>query len=182
MLIRVVPVGSPNEKVMTVLCSAIENSLGTKVRLLRQIELPDHAHNHWRKQYNCETIMQEVGNIPEVKFIDKDIPTLMITDKDIYFKRLNFVFGLEDPTTSCCIVSLARLMPEFYDEKPNEKLSTERLIKEAIHEIGHLKGMDHCGNFKCVMAYSPSVGDMDRKEKTFCEKCKIRIMAKGIKL
>ncbi|MBU3905042.1 MAG: archaemetzincin family Zn-dependent metalloprotease [Nanoarchaeota archaeon] len=182
MLIRVVPVGNPPEKIMSVLCSQIENSLGIKCRLIRQIPLPEHALNIWRRQYNCETIMQEVSNIPEVKFIDKEIPTLMITEQDIYFKGLSFVFGLEESDTGCCIISLARLMPEFYDETPNEKLATERLIKEAIHEIGHLKGMDHCGNFKCVMAYSPSVGDMDQKERTFCEKCKIELMTKGIKL
>jgi len=182
MLIRVVPVGNPSEKMLTILCSQIENALRTKCRLLRKIDIPQHAHNHWRKQYNSEIIMSEVANIPEVKFIDKDIPTLMIIDQDIYFKTLNFVFGLEDPITNACIVSTARLRPELYDEKSDERKVTQRLIKEAIHEIGHLKGMDHCGNKKCVMAYSPSVNYIDTKEKEFCEQCKIEMMAKGIKL
>ena len=182
MLIRVVPVGNPPDNILTILCSQLENLLKCKCRLLRKIDIPKHAHNHWRKQYNSEIIMAEVANIPEVKFIDKDIPTLMVTEEDIYFKTLNFVFGLEDPISSCCIVSIARLRPEFYDEKPDQRLTTERLIKEAMHEIGHLKGMDHCINKECIMAYSPSVKDIDNKKKMFCERCKLNMITRGVKI
>jgi len=182
MLIRVVPVGNVPDKILTALCSQLENSIRTKSRLLRKIDIPAHAHNHWRKQYNAQTIMEEVANIPEVKFIDREIPTLMITAEDIYYQSLNFVFALEDPVKTSCIASIARLRPEFYDEEPDENLVIRRLIKEAIHSIGHLKGLDHCGDRKCVMAFSPSVGDIDTKDKSFCERCKVRIMTKGIEI
>jgi len=182
MLIRVVPVGNVPEKILTTLCSQLENNIKTKSRLLKQIEIPQHAHNHWRKQYNAQTIMEEVANIPEVKFIDREVPTLMITNEDIYYQNLNFVFALEDPIKSSCITSIARLRPEFYDESPNANLVMQRLIKEAIHSIGHLKGLDHCPDRRCVMAYSPSVGDIDIKDKNFCDNCKVRIMTKGIEI
>ncbi len=182
MLIRVVPVGNPPEKILEILCSQLERLLRLKCRLLGRIDIPQDAHNHWRKQYNAEMIMQDVSNIPEVKFIDKEVPTLMITDQDIYFKGLNFVFGVEDPVNSCCIVSLARLRPEFYDQRPDEGLVTERLIKKAMHEIGHLKGLDHCPLRTCIMSYSPSVADIDTKKKEYCNSCKVKIMTKGINL
>lgn len=182
MLIRVVPVGSISDKILTVLCSQLENTIKTKSRLLNRIEIPAHSHNHWRKQYNAEIIMDMVSNIPEVKFIDKEVPTLMVTNEDLYYKALNFVFALENPEKSLCIASTARLRPEFYDETPDENLVIRRLIKEAIHSIGHLKGLDHCGNKKCVMAYSPSVGDIDVKDKNFCDACKLRIMTRGINI
>ncbi|MDD5416893.1 MAG: archaemetzincin family Zn-dependent metalloprotease [Candidatus Aenigmarchaeota archaeon] len=180
MLIRVVPVGNPPEKVLETVCVQLENSLNSKCRLLRKITLPTETYNHFRKQHNAETIINFVTNLPEVKFIDKEIPTLMITDEDIYYKGMNFVFGLEDPTKSSCIVSLARLKPEFYDESPNERLSVERLVKESLHEIGHFKGLFHCPNPKCVMSFSPSVRDIDNKKKEFCDNCQVRMMTKGI--
>ncbi len=78
--------GNPPERFLEVVCSRLESILRSKCRLLNKIPLPEHSHNHWRKQHNAEIIMQEVANLPEVKFIDKDIPTLMITDEDLYFK------------------------------------------------------------------------------------------------
>lgn len=174
--------GSVSDKILTILCSQLEGSIKTKSRLLREIAVPQRAYNQWRRQYNAQIIMEDVSNIPEVKFIDKDIPTLMVTNEDIYYQNLNFVFALEDPMKSSCIASTARLRPEFYDESPNPDLVIQRLIKEAIHSIGHLKGLDHCGNIRCIMAYSPSVGDIDKKEKSFCERCKIKMITAGIKL
>jgi archaemetzincin len=126
--------------------------------------------------------MEAVSNLPEVKFIDKDVPTLLITTEDIYYRGLNFTFSLQDPQKSCCIVSLARLRPEFYDEKANDSLVVGRLVKEALHEIGHLKGLDHCPFLKCIMAFSPAVTDIDKKDKEFCDNCKVKMMTKGIEL
>ncbi|MDD5416901.1 MAG: archaemetzincin family Zn-dependent metalloprotease [Candidatus Aenigmarchaeota archaeon] len=180
MLIRVVPLGNPGERVLNSLCIQLENSLNAKCRLLRKLDLPSSAHNHFRKQYNAEALIEHVSNIPEVKFIDKEIPTLMVTDEDLYYKGMNFCFGLEDPIKNSCIVSLARLRPEFYDESPNEKIAIERLIKESMHEMGHFKGLYHCTNIKCVMCFSPSVRDIDIKKREFCDNCKLKMMTKGI--
>jgi archaemetzincin len=106
----------------------------------------------------------------------------MITDVDLYYGVPNFVFGLEDPATSSSIVSITRLRPEFYDEKPNIILLGERTTKEVLHEIGHYLGLNHCQNVECVMCFSPSAGDIDAKQKYFCESCKITLMTKGVSL
>jgi archaemetzincin len=80
------------------------------------------------------------------------------------------------------IVSTSRLRPEFYDSKPNAGLLEERTVKEVIHEIGHYFGLDHCENSKCIMNFSPSVFDVDKKGKEFCDDCKIKLMTRGINL
>ena len=74
------------------------------------------------------------------------------------------------------------MRPEFYDERANINILSERASKEVIHEIGHYFGMNHCYNTWCVMCFSPSVGDIDVKEKYFCDDCKIKLMAKGINI
>jgi archaemetzincin len=80
------------------------------------------------------------------------------------------------------MVSVARLRPEFYDQRPNNFVVTERAVKETIHEVGHQMGMDHCRHPFCVMAFSPSVGDVDSKKKEFCSDCKIRASMKGVNI
>ncbi|MCS7106475.1 MAG: matrixin family metalloprotease, partial [Candidatus Aenigmarchaeota archaeon] len=54
----------------------------------------------------------------------------------------------------------------------NEEVLIKRAVKEAIHEMGHVLGLKHCENPECVMSFSNTVFDVDRKTKNLCEKCK----------
>ena len=176
-----VPVGSFPKEILEIVKNELEN-LNIKCRIMPKLSVPQEAFNHWRKQYNAEMIMNSLSQASEVKFIDKSIPTLLLTDIDLYYGGLNFVFGLEDPAKSCAIVSLTRLRTEFYDERPSKNLLEERAIKEVIHEIGHYLGLDHCDYTHCVMSFSPSVYDVDKKTKHFCDNCKIKLMTRGINI
>ena len=181
MCLRIVPVGNLPKETVELVKIELEN-LNIKCRIMPKLSIPQEAFNHWRKQYNAEIVMNSLSRASEVKFIDKSIPSLLITDVDLYYGGLNFVFGLEDPAKSCAIVSLSRLRPEFYDERANKSLLEERTVKEVIHEIGHYLGLGHCNKPDCVMSFSPSVYDVDKKQKSFCENCRIRLMTKGINL
>jgi archaemetzincin len=55
------------------------------------------------------------------------------------------------------------------------RLSTVDLKeREAIHEIGHVLGLNHCSN-RCVMQYSNSLWEAQNKPSFLCESCKRRI-------
>ena len=70
------------------------------------------------------------------------------------------------------MVSLRRLRPEHYGAPPDEKRLEERALKEAIHELGHTYGLGHCQDERCVMYFSNSLGDTDRKQALFCPLCR----------
>jgi len=48
---------------------------------------------------------------------------------------------------SCALVSARRLRQEFYGLAPDQALLEQRLLKEAIHEIGHTCTLTHCENY-----------------------------------
>ncbi len=181
MLIRIVPIGNVPQKVLENLIEGLESALDAKFRLMLKIELPQEAYNRFRRQYDAEKLIEILSKSNMAKFIERSIPTLGITEHDIYYNGLNFVFGLEDPR-GCCIISTARLKPEFYSQKPNFGVLVDRTIKEAVHEIGHNMGLDHCIHPFCVMSFSPSADDIDKKNKEFCNSCKMRLRSKGVAL
>ncbi|MEA2005134.1 MAG: hypothetical protein U9O50_02570 [Acidobacteriota bacterium] len=42
---------------------------------------------------------------------------------------------------------------------------------EAVHELGHTYGLSHCPDAKCVMHFSNSLLDTDKKSASFCTHC-----------
>ena len=119
--------------------------------------------NPARRQYNAREIVR--------KYLSEcgDEYLLLIVDEDIYVSGLNFVFGLA--WLKVAVISACRLRQEFYGLKPDRELFIQRLMKEVVHEVGHLHGLNHCSNPKCVMAFSNWIGDTDRKSWKLCPDC-----------
>jgi archaemetzincin len=95
-------------------------------------------------------------------------------DVDIFSKFLNFVFGVADlpknKSFGSALISVTRLREGFYRRTENVAQFEQRVLKEAIHELGHTFGLEHCENL-CVMRFSNSLDDTDRKPHDFCELC-----------
>jgi archaemetzincin len=119
--------------------------------------------------------------IEKKKEHDIDI-ILAITDLPLYSsydKQIIFLFGETNLRHFCSIVSSFNLKEEFYERRDNYKLFKQRLIKEAIHEVGHLiLGPGHCSNDFCVMKYSSDISDIDKKSTTLCPKCYKKLLNK----
>ena len=135
-----------------------------KVIIRKVIEFPEGCYNSSRNQYDAECVLKQLPSY-------KEALTLYITDKDLYVSGLNFVFGLALPYEGKSIVSIARLKESFYGKKEDKELLILRTTKEIIHELGHLKGLPHCPDAKCVMHFSNSLYDTDYKGYELCERC-----------
>ena len=96
-----------------------------------------------------------------------------ITEADLFSPRLNFVFGIANRGRA--LISSFRLRPEFYGREPNSMVFRRRVLVEAVHELGHALGLEHCDYPACVMYFSNWIGDTDRKGPGFCFQCARRL-------
>jgi archaemetzincin len=97
---------------------------------------------------------------------------LAVADLDLYVPDLNFVFGLAQCDMARAIIALPRLRQSYYGLPENTVVFRKRVIKEAVHELGHLFGLRHCLDRRCVMAFSNSLIDTDEKGWEFCANCR----------
>lgn len=121
-----------------------------------------------RNQVRSFDLLTWVSN--QIKSTTKRKKILVICDLDAYSDNLNFVFGEAYKGGSLAAIYLPRLR-EFYGLKPDESLFHRRIVKEAIHELGHTFDLSHCYNKKCVMYFSNSLYDTDFKGRNFCAIC-----------
>jgi archaemetzincin len=121
-----------------------------------------------RNQWNSPKLLRSLSE----KFkSDINTKTLFILDADAYSYGLNFVFGEAIGNGAIAIIYLPRIKQEFYGFKSNELLFYERLVKESVHELGHVFGLAHCNSIRCVMHFSNSLHDTDVKKRSFCNSC-----------
>ncbi|MHA2288495.1 MAG: archaemetzincin family Zn-dependent metalloprotease [Promethearchaeota archaeon] len=99
---------------------------------------------------------------------------LGVMDVDIFSKFLNFVFGVadlpKDKSFGSALISVSRLKESYYRRTEKIAQFEQRALKEAIHELGHTFNLDHCENL-CIMRFSNSIEDTDKKPHNFCEQC-----------
>jgi archaemetzincin len=106
---------------------------------------------------------------------NKDTKILFILDVDAYSDGLNYVLGEAYPKGGLGIIYLPRIRQEFYGLKPDNELFFERMVKESVHELGHIFGFCHCQNPTCVMHFSNTLTDTDKKERSFCNTCRKKL-------
>jgi archaemetzincin len=138
---------------------------GFDVRLLPPEPLPEEAFHPGRRQYRSSPILDRARKRLE-DAQDLMAKLLVLTDADIYEPGLNFTGGMAELGGKAAVVSLARL------QSGDRTRLVSRTVKEAVHELGHVLGLEHCRDRRCVMFPSGSLADSDVKEAAFCAKCR----------
>jgi len=131
---------------------------------------PRPTYHSERNQYHSTELLQTL-----VRANNSGSTLLGITDVDLFIPILTFVFGEAQLGGSVAVISCHRLHQEFYGLPADDDLLRERVVKEAIHEVGHVAGLTHCDDYDCVMAASHSVEWLDLKGKSLCARCRAMV-------
>ncbi len=127
------------------------------------------AYDPVRFQYDASTVLLRLLDEPQ----PPDVRAILgITEVDLFVSIFEFLFGMAQLNGAAAILSTYRLKNEMYGLPPNPMLFSERLIKEALHELGHTFGLVHCFNPQCVMNPSTYVEQIDAKSKELCRQCR----------
>ena len=130
------------------------------------------AFDDRRAQYYSTAILNRLGETGA-----GSTRILGVTSLDLYVPVLTFVFGEAQLGGKSAVVSICRLQEQFYGLPSNLALLRERLVKLALHELGHTFGLPHCENWNCVMASTHAVERLDVKSREYCDACRQALTA-----
>ena len=171
--IYVVPIELEDHSDLGMLEAFISDTFHLKTRR-REFEINlEGVFDPSRGQYNSSLILQQLIMKPPP---DAD-KMLGVLDVDLFIPILTFVFGEAQLKGIGAVVSTQRLQNRFYGLPENREVTSERLLKEAVHELGHTFGLVHCSQSKCVMNSSTYAENIDQKSAELCPLCQKSIKA-----
>jgi archaemetzincin len=147
--------------------SLLSFSFQTSATTMPPVHLYDTRRKQWISDKILDWLLQNYNP-------DSDTKVLAICNFDAYSGDLNFVLGEAHLGGRVAAIYIPRLRQELYVKKSDtNKLVEQRVIKEAVHELGHAFGLTHCEKSRCVMHFSNSLQDTDFKHYI----CKLQALA-----
>jgi len=145
-----------------------------RVSINKPIDLPKNCLNKPKTRYRADSL---------IKFLNHNTNngcvTIGLTTKDISTTKEKIldwgIFGLGSCPGKSCVASTFRIKGKNKFEK------FEKLVKVAVHELGHTQGLKHCAVDACLMRDAKGKDHLN-EEKEFCINCKNVLIKKGWKL
>ena len=159
------------EELLYPLIPKLEKRFTTKVHLAldKRMSVPDYAYDYERKQYAAMYILTELNKVE----FPKDVKILGVTNVDLFVPEsdLPFIFGQAHFSKDgrLAVISTLRMDPSSYKGgKHDDELLAQRMMKEAVHELGHVFGLRNSADPGCVMYLPRNLKELDRKSDSFC--------------
>ncbi len=162
------PIGDFTPELLDLIRAEIKQIYGFPtevVSLLKDLEFSFHPN---RNQYHSTPILDQLAQ----KAPTDALKILAVVQVDLFIPILTHVYGEAQLGGKACIVSTIRLNDGHHSLNTQQPY-LGRIIKEAIHELGHTFKLRHCREHTCLMHYCRNEGDVDRKSDQLCRYCKV---------
>ena len=149
------------------LCQSLEKTFNRQVEIRNKVGSLEYAYDAARYQYKSPLLLSRLRRMKK-EWGDK---ILGVVDVDLYSPGYDFIYGEADMDTGAATLSINRLVTNAQSIQGNLNLSTDRIIREATHEIGHLYGLGHCPDPQCVMRTCTCIPEVDAAGGGLCAAC-----------
>ena len=168
--ILIAPIGVFNPELVAAVSRDVQRVFRAQVEVGALLSDLSFAFDAGRSQYHSTPILQRLAEASPPRVLK----VLALTEVDLFIPILTHVYGEAQLGGKACIVSTYRLDsgPETL-HRPEVFLG--RMIKEAIHELGHTFNLRHCPDAACIMHYCRSEADVDRKSNDLCRYCRVML-------
>jgi archaemetzincin len=166
--ILIAPIGQFDPGLIETVAKGIERVFGLNSAVSSLISDLTFAFDSKRGQYHSTPILAKLAAAAP----SWALKVLALTTVDLFIPILTHVSGEAQLGGRACIVSFFRLNegPSFLHVP---QIHIERLVKEAIHELGHTFRLRHCPSPVCPMHYCRSEADVDHKSDKLCRYCQV---------
>jgi archaemetzincin len=162
------PIGDFDTELLRSISHEVNRVFGCRTEIIPILSDLNFALDTGRDQYHSTPILEKLaGKAPPHAF-----KVLAITFVDLFIPILTHVYGEAQLGGKACIVSTYRLR-EGLPLMNGQEVYQRRVVKEAIHELGHTFKLRHCPDHTCIMHYCRSEKDVDRKSDELCRYCMI---------
>ncbi|MBA4368310.1 MAG: peptidase M54 [Desulfobacterium sp.] len=170
------PIGEIEVSLLSAIAHSIKRIFGFPTQISSLFSDISFAYDNNRNQYNSTQILNQLSTfLPE-----NASKILAITDVDLFIPILTYVYGEAQLGGISAILSVHRLT-ESTPLINSDAIISERICKEAIHEIGHIFNLKHCKDPACIMHYCRCIGDVDCKSDQLCRYCQILLTDELVK-
>ncbi len=173
------PIGDLEPSILERVSHDVSERFGLPTEVISLLQDMEFALDPARQQYNSTLILERLAGLAP----RGALKLLAICNVDLFIPILTYVYGEAQLGGKTCIISTYRLSDKLPVIK-TERIYHQRIIKEAIHELGHTFNLRHCRDPFCCMHYCRTTGDVDNKTEEFCRYCGILLQdeVKALKL
>ncbi len=168
------PIGPFTEEGQRVVQDAAEFAeifLTMPVEVAPGIDLPGPPDRTvaWGDQYRTGRMLDEVI---KPRLPANAVGLMGLTMADLYpDDSWNYVFGQATWHQRVGVYSIVRYFPEFWGEPRSEVTDRQALVRTMavfVHEAGHMLGIRHCIDYRCVMNGCNSLPELDASPLFLC--------------
>jgi archaemetzincin len=168
--ILISPVGELSAELLEAVAAEIKKVFGFSTETNPILNDLSFALDANRNQYHSTAILDRLAADSPPHFLR----VLAVTQVDLFIPILTHVYGEAQLGGTACVVSTFRLN-EGHSAMNIRPKYIERIVKEAIHELGHTFNLRHCPEHSCIMHYCRNEEDVDRKSDHLCRYCVIML-------